>query len=262
MSKLFLFFLVFTLSFSPFYDSFADEVTQAAAAPLSRRDIFLKRLVNAAKGKDSSRPAVSPVQPVLDPDNKFSGEPAPSALKDADSAASVSVDEELKKLKDEISLLKKGKINALSDASLEALSVPEGALTKDQKKASTHAVHALQEELAAFQGEDKVLQKGSLTDGISSIKSEISAIRNELSRTGDLKGIFVQAGAYENRKSALGVIENLVRLGRVFISPIIKDGALLYRVRVGSLETQEIAESVRVDVVKAGYADARIVESK
>lgn len=274
MLKIFFFFLVFTFSFQPFSTPSFAEGTETITAPAtsSRRDIFLKRLVNAAKGKTSPETIATNNPEKTSVDNKTkiisNAEKSANTLKQTPqnikNNTSVSIDEELAKLRNEIELLKSGKIDDISVDLDKAIDITDDSLTKNQKKASKNAVQELQKELAEFQGESvsKTNKKATLKEGLSSIKNELSSIKNELSRTGDLKGFFVQAGAYENRKSALGVVENLVQFGRTFISPIIKDGALLYRVRVGSLADKKIAESVRLDIAKAGYADARIIESK
>ena len=72
-------------------------------------------------------------------------------------------------------------------------------------------------------------------------------------------GYAVQAGAYSSRLAAKRAASRLSEAGPATVVPMDRNGAVLYRVVVGSWPAQTSAEAARTRVTALGFADARIV---
>jgi rare lipoprotein A len=73
-------------------------------------------------------------------------------------------------------------------------------------------------------------------------------------------GIYIQAGAFGRLENALRMRDRLYNLGeRTQISRFPVGGSEVYRVRIGPLESVEVADSALVRVVGAGVSDARLI---
>ncbi len=71
--------------------------------------------------------------------------------------------------------------------------------------------------------------------------------------------LFVQAGAFAHYDNANRGRAMLAGLGDVRISSVLIDGRDLFRVRIGPLDSVEAADAMLEQVIRAGYADARII---
>jgi rare lipoprotein A len=76
---------------------------------------------------------------------------------------------------------------------------------------------------------------------------------------GSSGGIFVQAGAFSMRDNAQRVQSRIAALGSVRVMTASINGIEVYRVRLGPLESVELADRVLSRVVESGYPEARIV---
>ena len=72
-------------------------------------------------------------------------------------------------------------------------------------------------------------------------------------------GIFVQTGAFSNFENALRMRDRLFQIGPTQISRFRVAGSELYRVRIGPLESVELADATLSRVSRAGISDARLV---
>ncbi len=71
--------------------------------------------------------------------------------------------------------------------------------------------------------------------------------------------IYVQAGAFGNFDNANKVGAKLTRVGPVAVSPVLVKGRDVFRVRIGPVASVEEADRYLDRVIRAGYADARVV---
>ncbi len=76
---------------------------------------------------------------------------------------------------------------------------------------------------------------------------------------GSSGGIFVQAGAFSMRDNAQRVQSRIAALGSVRVMTASINGIEVYRVRLGPLQSVELADRVLSRVVESGYPEARIV---
>ncbi len=100
-------------------------------------------------------------------------------------------------------------------------------------------------------------------------KPEIAALAPPAAKTPPLpprraasKGparIFVQAGAFSRRDNAEKVQSHLARWGSAQVTSASINGAAMYRVRIGPLESEGQARRLLEGVVRSGYPGARIV---
>lgn len=72
-------------------------------------------------------------------------------------------------------------------------------------------------------------------------------------------GVYVQAGAFSQLESAERVRVQLSRYGNASVSPVQANGRELYRVRLGPVSNAQAADSLRQQMLQAGYRDARVV---
>lgn len=72
-------------------------------------------------------------------------------------------------------------------------------------------------------------------------------------------GLYVQAGAFSQLESAEKVRVGLARFGKVLVTPIQANGRELYRVRLGPMSDTQSADTLRQEMLRAGYRDARVV---
>jgi rare lipoprotein A len=72
-------------------------------------------------------------------------------------------------------------------------------------------------------------------------------------------GIYVQAGAFSNLENALRMRDRLYEMGPTQISRFAVSGTEIYRVRIGPLDTVEVADVTLTRVVDAGVSEARLV---
>lgn len=70
---------------------------------------------------------------------------------------------------------------------------------------------------------------------------------------------YIQAGSFSDRNNAHRVRSRLSGLGPVEVRPLQVDGRSFYRVRVGPLPSDDHADEVLADVIRAGYPTSRIV---
>lgn len=71
--------------------------------------------------------------------------------------------------------------------------------------------------------------------------------------------LFIQAGAFIDRRTAARIASSLDRVGAARITEITRDGRRLYRVRIGPLATIEDADAVLGRVIASGNDSAQIV---
>lgn len=74
--------------------------------------------------------------------------------------------------------------------------------------------------------------------------------------------LYVQAGAFSDAGNAERVKKRLTTIGNVSVTPISVNGRDLFRVRVGPLNSVADADALLMEVVDAGYANARTVVEK
>jgi rare lipoprotein A len=72
-------------------------------------------------------------------------------------------------------------------------------------------------------------------------------------------GIYIQAGAFSNLENALRMRDRLYEMGPTQISRFAVSGTEIYRVRIGPLDTVDVADATLVRVVDAGVSEARLV---
>lgn len=72
-------------------------------------------------------------------------------------------------------------------------------------------------------------------------------------------GIYVQAGAFSRLENALRMRDRLYAMGPTQISRFAVSGAEIYRVRIGPLDTVDIADVTLTQVMDAGVAEAKLV---
>jgi len=70
---------------------------------------------------------------------------------------------------------------------------------------------------------------------------------------------YIQAGSFSDRKNAHRVRSRLSGLGPVEVRPLQVGGRSFYRVRLGPLPSDDHADAVLADVIRAGYPPSRIV---
>ena len=70
---------------------------------------------------------------------------------------------------------------------------------------------------------------------------------------------YIQAGSFSDRNNAHRVRSRLSGLGPVEVRPLQVGGRNFYRVRVGPLPSDDHADEVLADVIRAGYPTSRIV---
>ena len=72
-------------------------------------------------------------------------------------------------------------------------------------------------------------------------------------------GIYVQVGAFTDFRNALQMRDRVYKFGPAQINHREKDGAAIYRVRLGPLSTIAVAETVLDRVITSGVAEARLI---
>ncbi|MEK9966845.1 MAG: RlpA-like double-psi beta-barrel domain-containing protein, partial [Rhodospirillaceae bacterium] len=72
-------------------------------------------------------------------------------------------------------------------------------------------------------------------------------------------GIYVQAGAFSQLENALRMRDRIFEMGPTQISRFAVSGSEIYRVRIGPLQTVEIADTTLSQVVDAGVDGAQLV---
>ena len=72
-------------------------------------------------------------------------------------------------------------------------------------------------------------------------------------------GIFVQAGAFGRLENALRMRDRLYEIGQTQISRFPVGDSEVYRVRIGPLESVEIADATLLRVVGSGISEARLI---
>jgi rare lipoprotein A len=72
-------------------------------------------------------------------------------------------------------------------------------------------------------------------------------------------GIYVQAGAFSRLENALRMRDQIYSMGPTQISRIAVSGTEIYRVRIGPLETVDIADSTLTQVLGAGVSEAQLI---
>jgi rare lipoprotein A len=82
----------------------------------------------------------------------------------------------------------------------------------------------------------------------------------EIKKLPETKQHFVQAGTYSQITNADRVQKNLVALGDVSVIPVIIGDRKLYRVRLGPIEDEKIAQMALQKVVNLGHPGAAIVK--
>lgn len=72
-------------------------------------------------------------------------------------------------------------------------------------------------------------------------------------------GIYVQAGAFSQLENALRMRDRVFDMGPTQISRFAVSGTEIYRVRIGPLDTVDVADTTLTRMVDAGVAEARII---
>lgn len=72
-------------------------------------------------------------------------------------------------------------------------------------------------------------------------------------------GIYVQAGAFSNLENALRMRDQLFNMGPTQISRFAVSGTEIYRVRIGPLQTVEVADATLSRVVNSGVSEAQLI---
>lgn len=72
-------------------------------------------------------------------------------------------------------------------------------------------------------------------------------------------GIYVQAGAFSRLENALRMRDELFEMGPTQISRYAVSGTEIYRVRIGPLETVDVADATLTRVVNAGVSEAQLI---
>ena len=72
-------------------------------------------------------------------------------------------------------------------------------------------------------------------------------------------GIYVQAGAFSRLENALRMRDQIYSMGPTQISRFAVSGTEIYRVRIGPLETVDIADSTLTQVLGAGVSEAQLI---
>lgn len=72
-------------------------------------------------------------------------------------------------------------------------------------------------------------------------------------------GIYVQAGAFSNLENALRMRDQLFEMGPTQISRFAVSGTEIYRVRIGPLQTVEVADATLSRVVNSGVSEAQLI---
>jgi rare lipoprotein A len=72
-------------------------------------------------------------------------------------------------------------------------------------------------------------------------------------------GLYVQAGAFSQLESAERVRVQLAHFGNALVTPVQANGRELYRVRLGPVSDARAADSLRQQMLRSGYRDARVV---
>ena len=87
----------------------------------------------------------------------------------------------------------------------------------------------------------------------------ISPQKTVTQSSGNKPKLFVQAGAFSKRENAQFLCSKLQSVGNAYVVPIPTAGQTLYRVRLGPLESEDVAHHVREKVVQTGLSEANIV---
>ena len=72
-------------------------------------------------------------------------------------------------------------------------------------------------------------------------------------------GIYVQAGAFSSLENALRMRDQLFNMGPTQISRFAVSGTEIYRVRIGPLQTVEVADATLSRVVNSGVSEAQLI---
>ena len=72
-------------------------------------------------------------------------------------------------------------------------------------------------------------------------------------------GIYVQAGAFSSLENALRMRDQLFNMGPTQISRFTVSGTEIYRVRIGPLQTVEVADATLSRVVNSGVSEAQLI---
>jgi len=91
------------------------------------------------------------------------------------------------------------------------------------------------------------------------LPAEGSMNRSPSPRTMTAGGVFyVRAGVFSRAENATRLVGHLERFGRTEIATVQRDGAYLYRVRIGPITSSRQAEALLYQVIEAGHEDARL----
>ena len=101
-----------------------------------------------------------------------------------------------------------------------------------------------------------------VTAAVETVKKEESAVAEEAGEINAEARYVVQIGAFKQLLRAQQLAEDIRQLGfTVRLQPLERDGTQLWRVQVIGFVSRAEAESVRIELKQAGYADIAIKES-
>lgn len=95
----------------------------------------------------------------------------------------------------------------------------------------------------------------SQTNDIKTNKSTQKEFRN----IANVKGMFVQVGAFKKRSNAVNFAQKLNFISQSNLSTVKVEGATLYRVRIGPMVNLEGAHILLRKIIDAGYSDAHVI---
>lgn len=74
--------------------------------------------------------------------------------------------------------------------------------------------------------------------------------------------LFIQVGAFTDRRNALSLSGRLTSLGQVIIAPAARNGTTLYRVRVGPIASLRDADDMLDRLIRAGFSQSQLIVAR
>ena len=80
--------------------------------------------------------------------------------------------------------------------------------------------------------------------------------------TSNAPTLFIQVGAFTDRRNAMSLSGQLASLGQVIIAPAARDGLTLYRVRIGPIASLRHADDLLDRLIRAGFSQSQLIVAR